>query len=201
MQPEWYYVGSLVVAVVAIVGSTIAIRTYGPVNAGRIAREIEREKAKNERKFEVFRRLFVTRGARLHHDHVWALNLIPIEFVGAATVVDTWRAYMENLSLHTPQEKDQLEAFIRERTRKLTALISAMANDLGVNFDRLDIQDYAYFPKVWGDDDDDQRMVRKLVLDLLRGMRPLRVMPMSLAGPPGPFPPAPTPAPKAEPEG
>jgi hypothetical protein len=74
------------------------------------------------------------------------------------------------------------------------ALIVAIAADVGITFDRMDIQDYSYVPQAWNDDEHDQRMIRKLALDVLKGLRALRVIPMT--APTSPFPPPPTSAPQ-----
>jgi len=193
MEPQAYYIGSLIVSCLAIICSTILTILNGPVRAGRIAHEIARERAKIDRKVDLLRRVFMTRGGlRTHPDHVWAMNLVPMDFGGVNAVINAWRTYRQHLDMPPPQEEPQLGAFILERTRRLTELIYAMGTDVGINFDRLDIQDHAYFPQAWANREWEEQQLRLLSLDMLRGLRPLRVAPASLAGQ-GPFPPAPNP--------
>jgi hypothetical protein len=191
MATETLNIISIVVAVVSILGNVTMVVAFGPVRAARLTRELQREGALRDRKMDVFRRLSATRGFRLNPDHVWALNLIPIEFNGISAVITAWRTYLEHTNFPIPPDQAQQNAFFHEREKRLMGLIEAIAADVGIAFDRMDIQDYSYVPQAWNDDEHDQRRLRKLGLDVLMGLRALHVTPMT--APASPFPPPPTP--------
>lgn len=192
---DWFNIATIVVGLVTVAVNATMIFWFGPVRAARLTRDLQREAAVKDRKMELFRRLTATRGVRLNPDHVWALNLIPIEFNGVPAVVASWRTYLEHLNFPEPHDPAHKSAFFHERDKRLMALIEAIASNVGITFDRMDIQTYSYAPQGWSDDDHDARVIRKMALDLLRGLRPLHIAPMPVAGP---FPPAPnaTPAPQ-----
>lgn len=188
---ETFNIATIVISIVAVAVNVLMIFKFGPVQAARLTRDLQREGAQRDRKADVFRRLAATRGARLNPDHVWALNLIPIEFSNIPAVMQTWRTYLEHLNFKLPQDEASKDAFFHERDKRLMALIEVIATDVGIVLDRLDIQKYSYTPQGWEDDEFDQKIVRKLSINMLRGLAPLRVAPMPPPGE-GPFPPPPT---------
>lgn len=182
---------TIAISILAMAINAVMIFKFGPVRAARLTRDLQRESAHKDRKADVFKHLAATRGARLNPDHVWALNLIPIEFSSVPAVMATWRTYLEHLNFKLPQDEATKEAFFHERDKRLMALIEVIATDVGTAFDRLDIQKYSYVPQGWEDDEFDRKIALKLLVNMLKGLSPLRVAPMPTPGA-GPFPPPPT---------
>lgn len=187
----WIAIITIIVSVLSVVVNVLLIFKFGPVSAARLSRDLQREGTLRDRKLDLFKRLAATRGSRLTADHVLALNLVPIEFNKVPEVIAAWRTYLEHLNFPVPKDEAAQQEFFHEQAKRLMALIMVIAADLDITFDRMDIQNYAYTPQQWVDDDFDARVVRKLSLALLQGLKPLNV---ALVVPPGsgPFPPAPT---------
>ena len=110
-------------------------------------------------------------------------------------VMAAWRTYLEHLRFSLPDDRAQKEAFFHEQDKRLMTLLSAIATDVGIAFDRMDLHNYSYITQGWLDDEFDQRVSRKLLVDLLNGSRFLRVMPVVPGAGSGPYPPAPVPLP------
>ena len=97
--------------------ATIFAVVVGPVIAVLTARHLDFQRANKERKLDIFRTLMRTRRVRLHWEHVGALNLVEVEFIGHTAVVDAWKAYLTNLGKELPatEQRDRYDVAIKER--------------------------------------------------------------------------------------
>lgn len=81
---------------------TIIAVLAGPVIAVQIEKYLERSRAAEARKLDVFRRLMVTRAAPLNVNHIDALNLIEAEYDSRREsdrrVLDRWHEYWDHLN-------------------------------------------------------------------------------------------------------
>ena len=62
--------------------ATIVAIFLGPIRAVRITRKNDAEKAKRDRRYNIFHNLMRTRRIHLAPDRVTALNLVQLEFYG-----------------------------------------------------------------------------------------------------------------------
>ena len=127
---------------------------------------------------EIFRTLMRTRGMPIHWDHVGALNLVEVEFIDNQDVIKAWKEYLTHLNERPPKEKVELDAFGRKRATLLTALIDAIAKALGVKVAQLDILQGNYVPSGWAADEDEQRWLRRALIEVLssgRGSIPIQI--------------------------
>jgi hypothetical protein len=127
-----------------------------------------------------------SRRTPLSPDRVKALNLVEIEFYGVRTVEDAHREVMRHIN--TP---DPLPADWDTRQRSLmTKLLSEMAKVLGYDLQQLDVLEGGYWPRGFADIETEQQQVRRSLLEVLSGRRPLMIRP-SAPEPPALFPPPP----------
>ncbi|MAZ22082.1 MAG: hypothetical protein CMN19_13185 [Roseovarius sp.] len=142
---------------------------------------------------DIFRTLMRTRKMPIHFDHVGALNLIEIEFAKDADVIAAWKNYLKNLSERLPADanKDDEIAFSKARENLLTKLIYEISKVLKFKVEQLDILEGNYIPQGWNDDDWEQKIVRKALIDVLGGRRPLLIQPHTPSQKNGPYPAAP----------
>ena len=128
---------------------------------------------------EIFRTLMRTRVMPIHRDHVGALNLVEVEFIDHQNVIKTWKEYLDHLNERppAPEEKAELAAFGKKRDTLLTALIDAIAKALGVKVAQLDILQGNYVPIRWFADEEEQRWLRRALMDVLsgRGSIPIQI--------------------------
>lgn len=173
--------------------ATIFAVVVGPVIAVLTARHLNFQRAKNERKLEIFRTLMRTRRVRLHWEHVGALNLVEVEFIGHTAVVDAWKAYLTNLGKELPatDQRDRYEAATKERDFLLTKLIAEIANVLGIKVTQLDILEGNYVPQGWEEAEWEQQLVRRGLLDVLYGRASIPVTPHVVQQEQNPYPPPP----------
>lgn len=169
----------------AVVFATLA----GPVLAVLVTRKIDERRRRRERKEDVFRVLMATRRATLSPERVRALNMVEIEFHGVEPVALAHKDVMLHINVPRPLPTDWDE---RHR-RLLTRLLSEIAKDLGYQLGQLDVLEGGYYPQGFADIDLEQRAVRRALIDVLSGNRPLTVSPAGPT-PPFPFPPPPAPA-------
>ena len=161
----------------AIVFATLA----GPIFAVQAQKWIEMLREYRQRKMWVFSNLMATRASRLSPDHVRALNMIEMAFYGRRlfgvrrqtkterSVYDAWRRYLEDLG-GNPARVD-----MARRNDLFVALLSAVAVDVGFNFDRMQITQSVYLPVAHGEAENEQNQLRKAALDVATGRSPLKM--------------------------
>ena len=149
--------------------ATIVAVISGPVIAVLMTRYLDDLRADNARKLDIFRTLMRTRGMRLHWDHVGALNLVEVEFIDHPKVVEAWKAYLANLGKELPplEQKDRHNQIIKNREKLLITLIDEIATVLKIKIKPLDILEDNYVPQGWADDEWEQKLVRRGLIDLL----------------------------------
>ncbi|MGV3576621.1 MAG: DUF6680 family protein [Devosia sp.] len=175
----------------AIVTAVAAVA--GPLVAVWITRISDDRKDAQSRKMDIFRTLMRTRRMPIHNEHVGALNLVEIEFIEHTAVIAAWKAYLKNLGEQYPSQATQpIQAqFQQQRDVLLTKLISEIAKALKFKVEQLDIFEGNYIPQGWNDDDWEQRLARKGLVDVLHGRRPLLIQPFAVQPAPSPYPPPP----------
>jgi hypothetical protein len=182
MSPEAWM--ATVTALAAVAGPWVAVW---------ITRMSDERKEVTERRRNIFRTLMRTRKMPIHYDHVGALNLIEIEFVGDAKVIVAWKEYFKNLGERTPADLDQRghEELRQKRETLLTKLIHEIAVALKFKVEQLEILEGNYIPQGWDDEANEQRIVRQSLIDVLGGRRPILFQPYNPESQNGPYPPAP----------
>jgi hypothetical protein len=157
----------------------------GPVLAVQAQKAVERARERRSRKSTVFHQLMATRAARVSPEHVQALNMIDLAFYGQRmfgvhrrskseqAVIDTWREYHDHLNIRA--DDDALRIWHVKGDELFTNMLFAMAGDVGYKFDRVQLKKGAYSPIAHGELEDQQRALRKLAIDVLRGGSPLKM--------------------------
>lgn len=169
--------------------ATIFAIVYGPIKAVKITRQMDDARAKENRRVEIFRDLMRTRQIQLNVEHVYALNLIDIEFYGEDKIVAAHRAYMNHLNTSLPAV-DAQDKFFEDRRDLFIDLLHAIGKAVGYDFDRRDLGKFGYVPAGWGNEAERQRYLQHLFIEVLENKRPLPVTPM-VAPNANPFPPPP----------
>src|ERR1700730_5401618 len=168
-------------------GIAVVIATFaGPVFAVLVTRHIDNARQVRDRRRYVVRTLMATRRTFLSPEKVIALNMVEIEFYGIRTVQDVHRDVMAHINARRPLPQDWEE---RHRTL-LTRLLSEIAKVLGYQLQQLDVLEGGYYPQGLADIEVEQQAVRRALIEVLSGRRPLGVSPAAPA-PPAPFPPPP----------
>ncbi|MDF2142823.1 DUF6680 family protein [Paenirhodobacter sp. CAU 1674] len=172
---------------------TAAAAVIGPVIAVWITRLSDDRKEVQGRRMDIFRTLMRTRKMPVHFDHVGALNLIEIEFAEDESVIRAWKEYLRNLSEPFPANaKEATQSnFLKKRETMLTKLISEIAKVLKFEVEQMDIFEGNYIPQGWHDDDWEQKLARKGLIDILSGRRPIVIQPYAPSQGTGPYPPPP----------
>ena len=166
----------------------IAIVT-GPILAVVITRWFDARREKTSRRLTVFRDLMRTRATRIDPIHVGALNLVELEFYKDARVRDAYSNHIRHLNSSSPNEIEAFHRHWRESDDLFWALMSEMANALGMKFDKADLERRSYQPEGLGRFNADQMANTRLLREMLEGRRPLPVVNGMTAG--GLYPPPP----------
>ena len=194
-MPEQFWsikLGDVINAIILIV--TIFAIYFGPIRAVEVSRQNDVYREATRRRREIFAALMRTRRATINPDHVWALNLIQLEFANDPDVLRAHREYISVLYEVVPDAGPALEAFLGRRNDRFFDLLHAVATAVGCPIDKRDLERAAYVPVGWFNDDDELRLFRRAMIELLHGRRPLVVAPFQ---PPAanPYPPPPPPNP------
>ena len=163
----------------------IAAVILGPILALWAQRWSERRREERTRKLWLFRELMATRTIRLSGRHVEALNHIDLEFDpkkrADAKVLDAWKMYLDTLS-DTPEEDAQKAVRYEKQKERFVDLIWEISRHLGFSFDKVEIKRDAYSPIAHGELEDDQRLIRKGIVELLTGKRALSTLSWLMPG-------------------
>jgi hypothetical protein len=147
----------------------------------------ERREARS-RQLDVFKSLMAHRRAFLSAERVKALNMVEIEFYGIEPVQRAYREAMNHINLPKPLPDNWAD----EQRKYITKLLTEMALVLGYRLQQLDVFDGGYYPDGLAELDKEQQSVRRSLIEVLSGRRPL-IVSQGAATPPAPFPPPPMP--------
>jgi hypothetical protein len=156
---------------IAIVFATLV----GPILAIWASEWRQKNRQNQERKEWVFRTLMTTRSARLHPDHIQALNHIAFVFADHKEIVDAWGLYFAHLKTDQGQTQDS-HAHWQEKSNTLLAdLLHLMAKDLNISFSKTDIIQPSYYPRGYELTEEEQQELRRLLLEVLRNERSINM--------------------------
>lgn len=174
----------------AILILTLVAIVVGPIAAVVVSRIGEERRRKVDARVQVFRALMKTRSVRMNVDHVWALNLIDIEFYGVPKVIERYRSYVRSLNMKAPMDEESSSRFYEDQADLYADLLHSIGAELGYAFDKRDLDRSGYAPVGWINDEDLQRRNASLLNDVLQGKRALPIANLS-APLNSPFPPSP----------
>jgi hypothetical protein len=132
-----------------------------------------RQQAKS-RKIDIFRTLMATRAIGLSPVHVEALNRIDVEFYGKKSkdVVEAWKIYHDHLNdpkyTKLDTDKEELKQWADKKEDLFVDLLHKMATFLGYKFSKVDIKRGHYYPRGFGDIEEDQIVIRKGLVKLFK---------------------------------
>jgi len=149
----------------------------GPIVAVRLTRYLDDQKEVRARKLDIFKTLMATRAYNVSWKHVEALNRIDLEFDRShkkeKEVIEAWKEYLDllgNMSI-------QADQWNLKRVDLLVELLHKMARVLDYDFDKIHIKNSSYSPRVHGETEEQQSILRKGLVEVLEGKRPF---PMSI---------------------
>lgn len=160
--------------------STVFATILGPVLAVQAQKYLEGRRSLKQQKMNIFSTLMATRASRTSMSHVQALNMIDLAFNGGSNsnrrktetdVLDAWRDYLDNLN--SPINEHNAVRWQERSNEMLIVLLSAMASDLGLRYDRVLLRSGAYIPKGHVDLEGEQQALRQLALKVLSGEQAL----------------------------
>lgn len=189
MSGFWDFQAKDIVNVLILVITAWAV-FYGPIRAVKVAREEETKAARIRQKAEIFSSLMKTRRFQLDPEHVSALNLIQVFFSDEPAVLASYKGYIRLLSRRSiPGVAD--ESLWKERDDAFIDLVSEIAKALGYPQDKKEIEELAYSPEGWANDNATIRKLHALMVELFEHKRALPITPLVRPAEYNPFPPAP----------
>jgi hypothetical protein len=180
----------------------IVLATFlGPVAAVGVSFWRENRREIQQLRFAVFRTLMATRRVAISPVHVEAINTVEVAFHGVEAVESAHRGYIAHLNNYPANPSDEEHRRWEERRQDLLAtLISKIAMNLKITKGEIDIRSGGYSPAGWWHRDVREVATRDMVLEIMKGARPLRVSiepapgaaPPQASAPPQPSPVLPT---------
>jgi len=148
-----------------------------PIFALEVQKRLDDRRVSNDRKMAIFRKLMTTRATQLSPAHVEALNGIEVEFYATSgpdkKVLDAWRMYINHLNQNTG-EGEALNRWVERKTVLLVELLYEMAQRLNYDIDKVAIQNNVYHPKGFVEIETEQHALRKSMLAVFSGERPIQ---------------------------
>lgn len=155
----------------------------GPVLAVQVQKFIERRKEAQNRCLQLFRTLMATRGQPISPLHVEALNLIDIEFYSKkgkfSGILSAWRFYLDHLASYPqdnhPNYQMEFQSWASKNNDYLNDLLHEMSKTLGYAFDKVILKKGVYVPRGHSDLEYEQLLIRKNLIGVLSGNRPISI--------------------------
>jgi hypothetical protein len=158
--------------------ATLVAVLAGPLIAIQVTELLRSRQEARNRKMALFRTLMSTRASTLAPSHVEALNLLDIEFdsknPAEKRIVDAWKLYHSHLG----DQSYPVDAWNRRLAELLVDMLHEMAIYLGYPFDKAHIKDSSYYPRGYGEIEQEQHQLRKAALSLLSNKHGLIVHPV-----------------------
>lgn len=145
----------------------VAAVLLAPLVALQVQRYLDNRREKRHRRTAIFQTLMTTRAQATSPAHVHALNLIDIEFYGKGSVIQKWKEYHDHLG------SNQNAAWGQRREDLFIELLYQMAKSLGYKFDKLQLKRSIYFPVAHSDLEAELGAIRRGLIEVLAGKRPL----------------------------
>ncbi|MDT9641298.1 MULTISPECIES: DUF6680 family protein [Pseudomonas] len=168
----------------------VSATLLGPILAVQAQKWVERSKEGRARKLHVFHALMATRGARLHADHVRALNMIDLTFYGSIAlgrswrqkkdqdVLNAWKEYHDHLC--TPlDETSNIDVLMARRDELFVNLLFVMGQAIGYQFDRVQLKKSWYSPMAHNQYETRIDNLVTAATDVFEGRKPIVVAPGS----------------------
>jgi hypothetical protein len=154
-----------------MLGWAVVLATFvGPIVAVFITRGIDELRARRARKLDTFRTMLRNRRSQLSADFVSGLNMVEVDFYNAPKVLAIHAELMKHFNTRTADQ------FTYERSQRLVArLLYVMGQNLGYSMEQLDILEGGYVPQSMVDEQTEQALLRRSLLTVLTGQRPLPV--------------------------
>jgi len=149
----------------------------GPVLAVQAQRIVAQRGEARQRKLWLFRSLMNTRVGTLTVEHVNALNAVPLEFHKDKVIMQSWRTYLDHLN----HQNAAIETWGTKRVELYTDLLEKMAKKLNYGFDPLQLKNEIYAPRGHFELENDQTLIRRGIVELMKGERTLPLDVRSIA--------------------
>ena len=157
----------------------------GPILAVQAQKAVESFRAVRQRKSHLFEMLMATRASRVSPEHVRALNMIDLVFYGSTIfgisrrtskeqrVLESWKEYLDHLN--NKADEEALSLWATQSNELFINLLFAIAEDLALNFDRVQLKRGAYSPIAHGEIEAELTELRKAALSLITGQHALKM--------------------------
>ena len=161
---------------IIVIGAIIV----GPIAAVQIEKYLERKREQRTRKLWIFSTLMATRATRLSPAHVEALNRIEVEFYKDRSVMEARKVLLDAFENFPQDEKvsdysARLEKAVEKSNDCLVKLLHQMSECLGYHFDEVHLKKGVYAPRGHAEVELQQYELRKLLLAILKGDKPIAV--------------------------
>ena len=139
----------------------------GPILAVQAQSFVERHRARQNRRQQIFYVLMRTRATPLAPDSVNALNAVPLEFYKDRVIIDAYRAFIVHTGVPTGQPTPQ--AWGDRRIDLLMDLIQKISVKVGYKFDVAQLKAEFYAPQGHRTLEDEQTQIRQGLVKVLAG--------------------------------
>jgi hypothetical protein len=166
---------------VIIAIATIAAIILGPIISLQLQTLLDKRRAAKTRKLAVFKTLMTYRATALSSQFVQALNLIDVEFTANSEkpVRNAWKLLLDHfydLGQLTISGATIPQSSLDKSATLTASLLLAMGKSLGYgDFDEVQIKKGAYYPMGLGNVEQEQHVLRRLLLEVLAGKRRIPV--------------------------
>ncbi|WP_213778517.1 DUF6680 family protein [Caballeronia sp. dw_276] len=159
----------------AIVFATFA----GPIAAVQVQKFLDRRGEREHRRVQVYRALMATRVNINSPQYVDALNSVPLEFHKVEPVMTAYSDFIGHLNTRDDSPNN---TWAQTRQNRFITLLQVMGKALRYDFREAELTDHAYFPTWQLNLQTDQEILRKGLVDLMKGEKSI---PMQVTGFPG----------------
>ncbi|SFP16798.1 DUF6680 family protein [Qipengyuania nanhaisediminis] len=151
---------------------------FGPLVGVWITRWIDAAQEKKKRRWDLFETLRRTRGLELSPDHVAAINMVPVLFSDDTEAMSEWGKLMDALNNPGWRSEDQTvrEGFYKSAADARHNLTQRIGDVVGAKLPKKEEHRLGYAPSAWENEFLEQAAARKLLIDVLSGEQPLKML-------------------------
>lgn len=149
---------------------------FSPTIAVQVTERLNEKKRMVKRKLDIYRSLMKTRNTPFDAEHVYAINMIEVEFYNEQEIVKKLVDYIKFRRNIEPTELEAFQKHSADGQDLLIELIHEIGTNLGYKKDKKELQANAYVPERWQTDYAVSKLNALAINDLLNGKTKLPII-------------------------
>ena len=147
----------------------------GPLVGIWVTRWVDKINKLKQQQMTILNVLLGSRGQELSEKYIEAINLIPVYFQNETKVLASWEIFLSHAHSESWNSSDQgVVDSAADRWHALKDdLIEEIARSLQIKLPKKNEHKKGYYPRAWGNVENEQTQIRRAAIEVLEGKRSL----------------------------